>query len=186
VSWNSEEAPFPGTFSFPFIKEGPEERRKEMSGRKYALWAVAVSAALLTAGLSLSCGDDDNGAAVDCQAVCEKLDKCDDFIYGELGETVRECVDTCEEELAGAGEELIEALKCIPDADCREIMGGCLCPTVCEKLDECNMMEDMEDWNMAYCMYLCDYYFALEDAMCYYTFSSCQYVEMFCEVPEEP
>jgi hypothetical protein len=148
-----------------------------MSGKKYALWAVAVSAALLTAGLILACGDDDNGAAVDCQAVCEKLAECDEFIYGDLGESLAACVDTCEEELAGAGEELIEALKCIPDTDCREITGSCLCSSVCEKLKECNLLYG---YNMAQCMDSCNDDFRLEEIMCFYNFSSCLYIDLLC------
>jgi hypothetical protein len=148
-----------------------------MSGRKEVFWAVAILAALVTAGLILACGDDDNGAAVSCQDVCAKLDECDDFIDGELGETLEDCVDTCEAELAGAGEDLREAFQCIPDTDCWEIMGSCLCPAVCEKLDECDMMVG---YNMAECVEECDDEFYLEDTMCFYTFSSCQYLWMFC------
>jgi hypothetical protein len=153
-----------------------------MRKRKEVLWTVVISAALLTAGLILSCGDDDNGAAVSCEAVCEKLDFCEYFIDDDLGDTVAECMDTCEEVLAGAGEELTEALKCIPDTDCWEIMGSCLCPTVCEKLDECDMMYD---YNMAECMEYCTDDYNLEDIMCFYTFSSCLYIDMFCEELED-
>ena len=148
-----------------------------MSGRKYAHWTVAISAALLTAGLILSCGDDDGDAAVSCQEVCEKLDECDDFIYGELGETLEDCVDTCEAELEGAGEDLREAFRCIQDTDCWDIMGSCLCLAVCEKLDECDFMFG---YNMAECVEYCDDEWDLEDTMCYFAFSSCPNIIMFC------
>jgi hypothetical protein len=160
------------------LKEGPEERRKKMSGRKEALWAVAISAALVTAGLILSCGDDDNGA-VSCQDVCEKLAECEDFFdEGEIAGTVAECVDSCEEELAGAGEEFLEAFRCIPDTDCWEIKGSCFCPTVCERLNECYPI------NMAHCMYgFCEDYLNLGEIMCFFEFSSCLYIDMFCPSP---
>jgi hypothetical protein len=155
------------------LKKGGEEMR----GRKYALWLVIISAALVTGGLILSCGDDDGDTAVDCQDVCEKLDECDYFIDGELGETLAACVDACEEELAGAGEELIAAFQCITETDCWEIMGSCFCPTVCEKLDECDLMQGN---NMVECVYYCEDGFVLEAILCHFAFSSCLYIDMFC------
>jgi hypothetical protein len=158
--------------------EGPEERRKEMRGRKEALWTVVISAALLTAGLILSCGDDNgNGVAeVSCQDVCEKLDECD-LIPGILGETVEECEEACEEELAGANEGLVEAFSCVPDTDCRDIFGSCFCKPACEKLEECGI--EMMD-SMAECVAECEEEAPMEAMMCILGVSSCQSIIGFC------
>jgi hypothetical protein len=181
-----------GTSSFPFIIEGPEERRKEMSGRKYALWAVAISAALLTAGLTLSCGDENGengGAAVICQDACEKLNACgvNKEIFGLMllfGWTVADCLEACEDELAGGGGSLAEIFACIPDSDCWDIPGTCLCKPACENLFDCGIYL----WwgSTAECVAECEVVIYMEDIFALYLFtcplrfSSCQFIDEFC------
>jgi hypothetical protein len=140
-----------------------------MRGRKYELWVAVISAALLTAGMSLSCADEDNGAAVNCQDACEKLDACWGDPY-PFGYTVAECVDTCEQELAGAvadlREGLAEAFACISDTVCDDIMGDCFCKPACQKLADCDILffpsmtdcvgdcdDDWQVWQILYCLY---------------------------------
>jgi hypothetical protein len=148
-----------------------------MSGRRYALWAVAISAALVTAGSSLSCGDDDNGAiAVDCQAACEKLAECG-WIPGYIGETVEECEGACEAELPGAKEGLLKALQCVPDIDdCDELWANCFCQAACERLKDCLLLSG----TMAHCVSDCDEYYYELDVMCILELSSCQFIYSIC------
>jgi hypothetical protein len=151
-----------------------------MTGKKDVLWVVVISAALITAGLSLSCGDDDTAAC--CQAACERLKECEDFDdieFDDFGGTVELCVETCEAELAGAGGDLIEAFKCIPDTDCRNIYGDCFCPAACAKIDDCSP---------EYFWWLNSNADCLDDCrnerpryiICFYHFSSCQFLYEFC------
>jgi hypothetical protein len=160
------------------LKEDPEERRKEMSGRKYALWAVAISAVLVTAGLILSCGDDDdNGAiAVNCKDTCEKLEECE-WIPGYIGEDVEECEEACEAELGGAKEGLLKALQCIPDTDdCDDIWANCFCQAACEKIKDCHLLGE----TMADCVYNFDEYYHPLDVICVLELSSCRFIYSFC------
>jgi hypothetical protein len=157
-----------------------------MSGRKELLWALVVSAALFTAGLILSCGDDDgNGeAATDCQGACEKLKECNWFSgFYYFGYTVRDCVYICEEELAGdAAGNLAELYECIADADCEDLDEDCFFQPLCEKLvTDCEIwpppVSDCVDYcheeEPGYCFYL---------SICSLAFSSCQYIEGFCPI----
>jgi hypothetical protein len=178
-----EEAPFPGTFSYPIIKEGPDARRKKMKGRKEVLWIVAISVALVTAGLILSCGDDDDGggAAVDCQAACENLEECDWITYGYFGNTVKDCMDVCEDEVTGGGgEDFAEMFECAIDADCEDIMPDCFCKIYCEKLEDCDIFywETVDD-----CVEECYFFFMIDTALCSIGCSSCYMIWDWCMMP---
>jgi hypothetical protein len=170
-SWQESEL----IYKNPLIKE------VEMRGRKEALWAVVISAALLTAGLILSCGDDDNGAAVDCQDACAKLAECDDFIPSDyFGYTVRECEVACEDELAGAGgEDFAEMFECFTDTGCEDILDDCLCQAYCEKLDECDILLDWD--TVEECVTDCgeDNIYPGE-ILCTIGFSSCNLIWEYC------
>lgn len=134
-----------------------------MSGKKVALWAVVISAVLVTAGLILSCGDDDNGdAAVSCQDVCEKLDYCKQFpLSSEVGYFFEyypgTCVETCEEMLEDEDDQNVvdqDLLECIMDTDCLDIKGSCFCKEACENLIDC----DYYWWfdTLTECVYYCE------------------------------
>jgi hypothetical protein len=164
----------------PYFEEDPEERRKEMRGRKYALWAVTIAAALVTAGLSLSCADDDNGA-VTCQAACERLKECREYEgigFYAFGGTVADCVEACEVELAGAEGGLREAFQCIPDTECEDIVSICFVPAVCPKLLDCSpeyfWYESMADCKRA----LGDW--PVPSMFCFFRFSSCELLDEVC------
>jgi hypothetical protein len=150
-----------------------------MRGRKEALWAVAISAALVTAGLTLSCGDEDNGgAAVDCQAACEKLMMCDYEEFFIFGYPAADCIEACEQELAEAKadirEGLAEVFACIPDTDCDNIKGDCFCKPACQKLADCGMLPY---YNMADCVYWCDEEISISRIFrCSFGLSSCELV----------
>jgi hypothetical protein len=156
-----------------------------MRGRKYVLWAAVISAAFVTAGLILSCGDDDGngngGAAVSCQDVCEKLDECFGS-PGPFGETVADCVEACEEELAGGGGMFTEFYECIIDTDCWNILGTCLCKPACENLFDCGFYF----WETtAQCVYICEEDIEEEEYAFYFftcplRFSSCHSILWFC------
>jgi hypothetical protein len=166
------------------VKEGPEERRKEMSRKKELFWAMAVTVALVTAGLILSCGDDD-GTAVICQEACEKLKICSgengDGYLEDFGGTEAGCLEVCEGLLAGAKEELIEAFKCIPDVDhCDAIVEDCFCLTICDKLNYCAPY-----LQISYCIEDCEDEDLEADIFCHFRFSSCQFILQFCEYYED-
>jgi hypothetical protein len=154
-----------------------------MRGKKEIMWAVAVSAALVTAGLILSCGDDDGGVAVDCQAACENLKECGfipDFMIKNgfyFGETVGECVEACEDELAGGGGDFAAMYECVTDAGCADILDDCLCPTYCEKLDECDLLE-MFWGTMESCLDTCgaDGFLFQREIVCVIGASSCNLI----------
>jgi hypothetical protein len=173
----------PGISCEPFFKEDPEERRKEMSGRKEAFWALFISAALITAGLILSCGDDD-GTAVICQEACAKLKLCsgdngDDYLR-YFGETEAGCLEVCEEVLAGAKGELLEAFKCIPDVHCEAIVEDCFCLTICDRLNYC-----VPGLEIASCIDECENEDVWAEILCHFRFSSCQFILGFCEYYED-
>lgn len=155
-----------------------------MRERKDVFWVIVISAALLTAGLVLSCGDDDNGGAVvDCQDACENLAECDwiPFDYS-FGETVKDCVDACEEEVAGdVGNDFAEMYECISDnTDCGEIWNDCICQIYCEKVDDCGIsywytVDDCVDYCYNY------YYSYFYPFLCNFGFSSCNLIWDYCE-----
>jgi hypothetical protein len=160
-----------------------------MRGKKEVFWAVVISAALVTAGLTLNCGDENDdengGAAVVCQDACEKLKACLGDPY-PFGYTVAECVEACEEELAGGGGSLAEVLECISDSDCMYIyFNSCLCQVACEKFIDCELF-----WywgSTAECLLMCGMYlFEDEDIFYMFTcplrFSSCLFIEDLCLV----
>jgi hypothetical protein len=147
-----------------------------MRGSKYALWVAVISAALVTAGLSLSCGDDDGDTDVDCQAACEKLMMCGYYFVGNAAD----CTKACEQELAEAKgdlrEDLAAAFQCIPDTDCLNIYGDCFCKPACQKLADCNLLYPSYE-SMAECVYECDDDWDLEDILvCFCGISSCQLI----------
>ena len=154
-----------------------------MKGRKEVLWTVVISAALVTAGLLLSCGDDDNGGAVvDCQAACENLEECEWVPYSEyFGYSVKECVDVCEEEVAGdVGNDFAEMYECISDnTDCDEIWNDCFCQIYCEKVDDCGISYwyTVDDC-VEYCYYYYGYFYPF---LCNFGFSSCNLIWDYCE-----
>jgi hypothetical protein len=149
-----------------------------MRGRKEVLWIVAVSAALITAGLVLNCGDDeDSAAAVDCQAACEQYIMCTGDSY--FGDTVAECIDACEDELAGAKgdirEGLAEAFACIPDTVCDDIKGECFCKLACQKFADCDFIDEYD--NMADCVETCDDDWSIRFIFrCFFALSSCSLI----------
>jgi hypothetical protein len=150
-----------------------------MRGRKEVLWTVVISAALITAGLILSCAEDDTAAS--CQAACERLRDCDEFEdidFDDFGGTVEYCVETCEAELAEAGGDLAEAFECVTDTDCRNIMGDCFCPAICEKMEDCTP-EYFDYDSYADCVDDCQNE-QMRHIICYYHFSSCQFLYEFC------
>lgn len=158
-----------------------------MRGRKEVLWAVIVSAALVTAGLILSCGDDNgngNGdSATDCQEACENLWECEWIpYYYYFGYPVRDCVYSCKDELAGDGGGFAELYECISDADCEDIGEDCFFQPLCEKL-----IDDCEIWggSVSECVDFCYYdepEYCVYLTLCSLAFSSCQYIENFCPV----
>ena len=94
-----------------------------MKGKKEAVWAVVISATLITAGLILSCSD---GAAT-CKAACEKSSEYrifDEFKDGP--QNVEECVKMCKEELVDHEEETKRAINCIIDKTSRDEIIDCL------------------------------------------------------------
>lgn len=159
-----------------------------MRGKKEILWVVVISAAFVTAGLILSCGDDDGGGvAVDCQAACENLKDCEwipDFailLNGfYFGATIGECMEACEDELAGGGGDFAEMYECVTDADCNDILDDCLCQTYCDKLDECDLLEWL--WgDMDECEYYCgDGYLWPGELICVIGASSCNIIYNRC------
>lgn len=91
-----------------------------MRGRKKSVWAVAICAIFITAGLILSCGDDDDDGEVTatCRTVCEKMMNECGF---ELEDTVDECVAVCEAD-EGMDQEFLD---CLMDTDCEDIEDDC-------------------------------------------------------------
>lgn len=154
-----------------------------MRGRKEAFWAVVISAALVTSGFILSCGDEDGngGAEVSCQDACEKLEECEWIPYGEyFGYTVNECVDACEEETAGGGGDFAEIYECVTDTDCDDLITECFCKIYCEKLDDCGI----NYWyTMDNCISECEYYTYygyLYIILCTAGYSSCNLIDERC------
>ncbi len=99
-----------------------------MRGRKKAIWVVAISAALITAGLIISCGDDEDAATRKCKRACEVFNECE-WIYpgSDLGESMEDCVEGCKEGTADLTPEELEALvECIENTDCDFIEVECL------------------------------------------------------------
>ena len=161
-----------------------------MSGKKVALWAVVISAALVTAGLVLSCGDEDNGEAeVNCQSVCEKLDYCKQFpVSLEVGYFFEyypgTCAETCEEMLEDEEDQKVvnqELLECIMDTDCVDIKGSCFCREACENLIDCDFF-----WGEYNSMAGCVYWYEDEEdlgyiAWCILYFSpDCDDISSYC------
>jgi hypothetical protein len=142
-----------------------------MRGRKEVFWVVVISAALVTAGLSLSCGDEDNGEAeVNCQSVCERLDYCVQYPYAwqvadffEYYAAPGTCDEACELMLEDDewdyGLVNMELLECIMDTDCLDIKASCFCQGTCEKLKECDLLDFWGLYTMAYCVYYCEEHF---------------------------
>ena len=94
-----------------------------MRGRKRAIWAVVISATLITAGLILSCGD---GVAT-CKGACEKSSEYRIFEEFKDGpKSVEECVEKCKEELEKHKEETIRAINCIMDNNSHDEIIDCL------------------------------------------------------------
>lgn len=122
-----------------------------MRGKKEVVWTVVISAALITAGLILSCGDDDGGS-VNCNEICEKfVDECE-FIEGD----VDDCVDECDafyddfKDIEGA----METFECAVDTRCGYILVDCFCKAICEKYLDCEYFEEEE---LFACMGECAY-----------------------------
>lgn len=103
-----------------------------MKGKRETVWAVIISATLITAGLILSCGDDD--VAPTCQNACKKLVEDCEGMFDEWWETVEECAEDCEE---GVEWKEVE-IRCLLDVSCDDLGQVCLwCGWACGVIDEC-------------------------------------------------
>ncbi|UCD85482.1 MAG: hypothetical protein JSU92_04630 [Deltaproteobacteria bacterium] len=94
-----------------------------MKQRKGTVWALVISATVITAGLILNCSDD----AATCKTACEKSSEYrifDEFKNGP--QNVEECVKMCEEELVDHEVETKRAINCIIDKTSREEIIDCL------------------------------------------------------------
>jgi hypothetical protein len=154
-----------------------------MRGRKEARWAVVISVTLITAGLILSCGDDeDEGPAVSCRDACENLEKCELLPDKYLGVTVADCTGICEGELEGEGEggDLTELYDCITDTDCDYLKADCLCQAYCEKLDGCSFLSLLWYDDVDECVTDCAGGYSIYTIMCTLGYSSCYFIEHFC------
>ncbi len=100
-----------------------------MKGRKRAVWAVIICATLITAGLILSCGDDDDdGTSARCQRACEVFEECGLIPGEEFGATVADCVDGCVTEVPTdlTPEEFEEVVTCLENTSCDDIEEVCM------------------------------------------------------------
>jgi hypothetical protein len=119
-----------------------------MKGKREALWAVVVSATLITAGLILGCGDD----APTCQDACKKLVEECNITAMDGWNTVEECVEACET----PNEEWEEAeIRCIVDVSCDDLGQVCImCGWACEiVINECELTDlpgGVEDLDTCY------------------------------------
>ncbi len=94
-----------------------------MKRRKGTVWAVVISATLITAGLILSCGD---GAAT-CKAACEKGSEYRIFEEFKKGpKSVEECVEKCKEGLEKDKEETMRLINCTMDNNSHDEIMDCL------------------------------------------------------------
>jgi hypothetical protein len=107
-----------------------------MKGKKETIWAVVITTALITAGLFLSCGDDDD-AAPTCQNACNKLINDCEGMFTDVWATVEDCVEDCE----GPNEKWKEAeIRCILDVSCIDLGQVCMmCGWACGVISECEL-----------------------------------------------
>jgi len=153
-----------------------------MRGRKKAVWAVVICVAFITAGLILSCGDDDDAVVSPslCQPICERFEEYE-WIPGDFGNTVADCVDGCEQ---GEEEPDKEFLECIVDTPCETMMEVCLmemfCQTACEKFDDCGWIPDGFGDTVADCVDGCKLDAEIEGLMCIFDAETCDDIVADC------
>ena len=125
-----------------------------MRGKKGAVWAVVILAAFITAGLVLSCGDDDGGNGepdVTCEDFCEKfVDECE-FFEGDVDDCVDEC-DAFYDDFKDI-EGVTEVFECAVDTRCGYVFHDCFCKAFCGRYFDCEEIDEIE---LIYCMALCN------------------------------